>query len=160
MNDPVPVRRAAIGCLTIAVLVGALLLLVRPAIFTLAPPRDDTAVLVATGTELGSAPIRRDVILTRAYGWAGEVDAGDGRSQVTILVTPTALGGASAVNAASPARRECAVELAEDRLRDCDGRTWTFDGLPLATGDPVLERFPAAIEGGSVVVDMSRTLED
>ena len=160
MNDPVPVRRAVIGCLTIAVLVGALLLLVRPAIFTLAPPRDDTAVIVATGTELGSAPIRRDVILTRAYGWAGEVDAGNGRSQMTILIAPSAFGGAWAVNAAAPDRPNCAVEVAGDRLRDCDGREWSFDGLPLDPAGPFLERFPAAIEGGSVVVDMSRTLED
>lgn len=160
MDDPVPVRRAAIGCLTIAVLVGALLLLVRPTVFTLAPPRDDRAVVVAAASELELTPIRRDVILSRSRGWAGEIDAGDGRVQLALLVGPSTLGGIAAVNASSPARAGCGVEVAGDRLTDCEGRTWTFEGVPIDAGDPPLQRFPAEVDGGSVVVDLTRTVGD
>ena len=160
MDDPVPVRRAVIGCLTIALLVAGLLVLIRPALFTLAPPRDDSAVVVAAASELGDLPIRRDVVLSRAHGWAGEVDAGDGRVQLTILISPSALGGVAAVNAATPGREGCAVEVSGDRLEDCDGRTWTFDGVPIDAADPPLERFAVIDEGGALVVDMTRLAED
>jgi len=160
VDDPVPVRRAVIGCLTIALLVAGLLVLIRPALFTFAPPRDDRSVVVAAVSELGEAPIRRDVILSRSHGWGGETDAGDGRVQVTLLISPSALGGASAVNAASPGREGCDVEVAGDRLADCDGRTWTFEGLPIDAADPQLERFPVIDDGGTLVVDMTRLVED
>jgi hypothetical protein len=48
MDDPVPIRRAAVGCLVIALGGLALALIIRPAIFSLAPARDDSAVIVAT----------------------------------------------------------------------------------------------------------------
>lgn len=160
MDDPVPVRRAVIGCLTIAILVAGLLVLIRPALFTFAPPRDDRAVVVGAAPELSNVPIRRDVILARSHGWSGEVDAGDGRVQLTLLISPSALGAVAAVNAASPGREGCAVEVAGDRLEDCDGRTWTFDGVPIDPADPLLERFPARDEGGTLVVDMTRLVED
>ena len=159
MDDPVPVRRWLLGCLTIALLVGAVMLLVRPTIFTLAPPRDDSAVVVAAASELGAEPLRRDVILSRAYGWAGEIDAGDGRVQLTLLVTRPPSGAATAVNAASRAGGGCAVDPRGDRLTDCDGRTWTFDGLPIEAAGP-LERFPVTVEAGSVLVDLTRSVED
>lgn len=159
MDDPVPVRRAVIGCLTIAILVAGLLVLIRPALFTLAPPRDDSAVVVAAASELGDLPIRRDVILSRSHDWAGEVDAGDGRVQLTILLSPSALGGVAAVNAASPDRDGCPVQVAGDRLADCDGRTWTFEGLPIDATAPPLERFRVTDDGGTLVVDMTRLVE-
>lgn len=159
MDDPVPVRRALIGCLTIAIVVTGLLVLVRPVLFTLAPPRDDSAVVVAAASELGDLPIRRDVVLSRSHGWAGEVDAGDGRVQHTILISPSALGGVAAVNAASPDGEGCPVRVAGDRLADCDGRTWTFDGVPIDATDQPLERFPVTDEGGTLVVDMTRLVE-
>jgi hypothetical protein len=158
MDEPVPVRRAVIGCLTIALLVVGLLLLLRPALFfTVAPPRDDRAVVVAAVGDLGVAPVSRPVILTESRGWAGEVDAGDGRVQLTLLVATTPTGAVSAVNAAS---RDggCAVEVAGDRLADCDGRTWTFDGAPIDADEP-LERFPTALDGSAVVVDLTRTVD-
>ncbi|MGZ8475213.1 MAG: hypothetical protein ACXWWQ_03175 [Candidatus Limnocylindria bacterium] len=160
MDEPVPIRRAVIGCLTIALLVAGLLLLIRPALFTFAPPRDDGAVVVGAVSELGEAPMRRDVILARSHGWSGEVDAGDGRVQHTLLISPSALGAVAAVNAASPGREECPVEVAGDRLEDCDGRTWTFDGAPIDAADPPLERFPVIDEGGTLVVDMTRLVDD
>ena len=104
MDEPVPVGRAAIGCVVLALAVIAIGLLVRPAIFSLAPPRDDSAVTVASATEVTSGPIRRDVILSRSRGWSGELDAGDGRVQLSVIVATTPAGGIGAVNAASPGR--------------------------------------------------------
>lgn len=159
MDDPVPVRRWLVGCLTIALLVGAALLLLWATVFSLAPPRDDSAVIVGAASELGAEPLRRDVILSRSYGWAGEVDAGDGRVQLTVLVTRPPSGAATAVNAASRAGGDCAVEQSGDRLTDCDGRTWTLDGRPIEADRP-LERFPVTVDGGSVVVDLTRSVGD
>lgn len=156
-EDPVPVRRGVIGCLAIVVLVGALLLLVRPLIFTFAPPRDDANVVLATATEVGGQPVRRDVVLTRSYDLDGEVDAGDGRVQVSVLATRDAVGGVAVVNAASPVQADCDVTMGGGSLVDCGGRTWAFDGTPLEAGLPPLERFPARVEDGAVVVDMTRT---
>jgi len=160
MNDPVPIRRAVVGCLTIAVLVTGLLLLLRPTLFTLAPPRGDEAVVVAAASELETTPIRRDVVLSRSRGWAGEIDAGDGRVQLVLLIGPATRGGLAAVNGASPLREACPVAVAGDRLADCEGHTWTFDGVPIDAADPPLERFPIEIDAGSVVVDLTRTVGD
>jgi hypothetical protein len=160
MDEPVPVRRAVIGCLTIAVLVGALLLLLRPAVFfTVAPPRDDSAVVVAAVSDVGDVPIARPVVLGRSRGWAGEVDAGDGRAQLTLLVVAPPAGGVAAVNAASPDAGGCAVEVRGDRLVDCQGGTWTFDGSPIDAAT-ALERFPTRIDGDAVIVDLTRTVGD
>lgn len=160
MDDPVPVRRALIGCLTIALLVAGVLVLVRPALFMLAPPRDDRAVVVAAASDLEDVPISRPVVLSRSRGWAGETDLGDGLVQHTLLISRSALGAVAAVNAASPDRDGCEVRVAGDRLSDCEGRTWTFDGLPIEGAGPPLERFPVTDDGGALVVDMTRTLED
>ena len=160
MDDPVPVRRWLLGCLTIALLIAAVILLSRPAIFLLAPPRGDAAMVVASASELDAEePIRRDVILSRSYGWAGELDAGDGRVQLTLLLARSPTGAVTAVNGASPPGAGCPVERAGDRLADCDGRTWTLDGLPIDAEAP-LERFPAIVDGASVAVDLTRTLGD
>ena len=115
---------------------------------------------MGAASELGDVPIRRDVILNRSHGWAGEVDAGDGRVQHTLLISPSTLGAIAAVNAASPGREGCGVEIAGDRLEDCDGRTWTFDGAPIDAATPPLERFPVTDEGGTLVADMTRLVED
>ena len=161
MDEPVPLRRAAIGCLLVALIVVALALIVRPAIFSVAPPRDDAAVIVATATEVASGAIRRDVLLSRTHGWSGERDAGDGRVQVAVILAPsTTLGGVSAVNAASPGRADCPVEIGADRLTDCDGRAWTFEGFPIEATDPPLERIGAEVVSGSVVLDLTQPAED
>ena len=156
MDEPVPVRRAAVGCLLVALTGVALALIVRPAIFSVAPPRDDAAVIVASVTEVAAGPIRRDVVLSRSHGWSGERDAGDGRVQVSVILAPSSsFGGVSAVNAASPGRTDCPVGIAADRLTDCDGRAWTFDGFPIDTADPSLERIGVEVVSGSVVLDMT-----
>lgn len=158
-DEPVPVRQAVVGCLVLALVGLGLAALVRPLIFSVAPPRDDTVVVVAQATELADGPIRRDVLLGDSYGWDGEVDAGDGNAQLAVIVAEAQGAGAVVVAAASPVEEGCAVEIADDRLRDCAGRAWTYAGIPLDPADPPLQRFPAVVENGAVVVDMTRTLE-
>lgn len=158
MDEPIPIRRVLVGFALILLLVLAVMLLVRPTIFTLAPPRDDTVVAVGTLNEVSARTGRIDVVLSDSYGWAGERDAGDGRTQLSVIVGPTTTGLA-AVNAASPVADDCPVEISADRLTDCDGRSWTFAGLPIDSADPPLERFPITVDGGSVLVDFTRTID-
>ena len=160
MDEPVPVRRAALGCLLIVVAVVALELIVRPAIFSVAPPRDDSVVTVATTIEVNAGPISRDVILSRSRGWSAERDAGDGRVQVSVILAPSTVGGISAVNAATPGRDDCPVKIGADRLTGCDGRAWTFDGNPIDPADPSLELIAVDLASGSVVLDMTKPLID
>ena len=134
MDEPVPIRRAAVGCLLIALAGLAVALIVRPAIFTFATPRDDSAVVVATVAEVADGPVLRDVLLTRSYGWDGERDAGDGRVQLRLIVAPGPFAGITAVAAASPL-----AETARSRSRTGDSSTaranaWTLQGMPLADG--------------------------
>jgi hypothetical protein len=159
-DEPVPIRRAAIGCLLLAILGLGAAALVRPAIYLLAPPRDDARVIVATLTELGTSPIERDQLLSRSYGHDGETDAGDGRVQVSLVVAPSGFGAATVVNASSPVAEDCPVAIGDDRLVDCDGRTWTFQGLPIDSADPPLERFPVQIEDGAIIADLTETVEE
>ena len=159
-DEPVPVRRAVVGCLVIALAGLALAALVRPLIFSVAPARDDSVVIVAQSAELEDGPLVRTVLLADAYGWDGETDAGSGRAQLDLILAPAVGGGVVASAAASPVADDCAVEIDEDRLRDCDGREWTFAGLPIDMADPPLQRFPVVVEDGAVVVDMTRTVDD
>jgi hypothetical protein len=158
MDEPIPVRRVLVGFALIVLLVLAVMLLVRPTIFTLAPPRDDSVVAVGTLNEVSAAPRRVEVVLSDSYGWDGEQDADDGRTQLGVIVGPTTTGFA-AVNAASPVADDCPVEITADRLTDCDGRSWTFAGLPIDSADPPLQRFPITVDGGSVFVDFTRTID-
>ena len=160
MDEPVPIRRAAVGCLLIALAGLAVALIVRPAIFSFAPPRDDSAVVVATAADVVDGPVKRDVLLTRSYGWPGEIDAGDGRVQLSVIVAPGAFAGVTAVAASSPLSDDCPLEIAQVGLVDCEGRAWTLDGVPLESGLPPLDRFPVDVAGGSVTVDLTRTIGD
>lgn len=159
-DEPVPIRRAAIGCLVIAILGLGAAALVRPAIYLLAPPRDDARVIVATLTELGSAPIERDQLLSRSHGLDGETDAGDGRVQIRLVIASSGFGAASVVNGASPVQANCPVEIGADRLFDCEGRAWTYQGLPIDSADPPLERFSVEIENGAVVADLTEPVSE
>lgn len=158
MDDPVPIRRAAIGFALIVAFVVLIMLLVRPAIYTLAPPLDDATVAVGTLSDVTGGHRRVEVILSRSYGWDGERDADDGRVQLGVIVGPTTTGIA-AVNGASPVADECEVTIGADRLTDCDGRAWTFGGHPIDPDDPALQRFPIRVDGGTVFVDFTRTEE-
>ena len=159
-DEPVPLRRAAVGCLLLAILGLGAAALVRPAIYLLAPPRGDSRVIVGTLTELGAGPIERDQLLGRSHELAGEVDAGDGRVQIGLIVAPAGFGAASVVNAASPLAEDCPVEIGADRLFDCEGRAWTYQGLPIDSADPPLERFAVQIENGAIVADLTEPIGD
>jgi hypothetical protein len=157
MDEPVPIRRAAVGCLLLGLAAVAAAIVLRLAVFSLAPLRDDSAVVVATATEVAAGPIQREVLLSRSRGWSGERDAGDGHVQLSVILAPsTTFGSVSAVNAASPGRSDCPVEIDADRLTDCEGRSWTFDGYPIDSADPALERIGVRVETGSVVLDLTR----
>jgi len=158
MDEPVPIRRAVVGFLLILLGVVAVALIVRPAIFSVAPPRDDSVVTLATASEVTAGPIRREVILARSHGWSGERDVGDGRVQVAVVVASSIAGGISAVNASAPDRDDCPVEIGADRLTDCDGRAWTYDGIPIDPADAPLERIGVEVVSGSVVLDMTGPL--
>ena len=76
-----------------------------------------------------------------------------------VVESPLAGGTATAVAAASSVSDDCPVEIAADRLRDCEGRTWTFAGLPIDATDPPLQRFPVDVDAGAVIVDFTRTVD-
>ena len=160
MNEPVPIRRAAVGCLLVTVTLVVIALVVRLAILSAAPPRDDSVMTIAAVGEVTDGAIRRDLILSRSRGWSGERDSGDGRVQVAVIVSPSTGRGVAAVNAASPGRDDCPVEIGADRLSDCDGRAWTFEGIPIDPTDPPLERIAVDVTSGSVVLDMTAPLTD
>jgi hypothetical protein len=160
MDERVPLRRAAVGCLVVTLTLIAIALVVRLAILSAAPPRDDSVVTVASASEVAGGPIRRDLILNRSRGWSGERDAGNGRVQVAVIVSTAAGRGIAAVNAASPGVAACPVEIAADRLTDCDGRAWTFEGIPINPADPPLERIAVDVTSGSVVLDMTAPVTD
>ena len=160
VDEPVPVRRAVVGCLALALLGVVAVVLVRPTIFVFAEPRDEGAMVLGSTAIVGDGPVTRDVVMARPRGWDGEVDVGGGRVQLRLIVAPARFGAVSVVSAASPVAEDCPIEIDDDRLTDCDGRAWTFEGLPLDSADPPLDRFPVTVEGGSVMVDLTRTLEE
>ncbi len=61
------------------------------------------------------------------------------------------------VDAWSPTN-DCAVTLGPDRLVDCAGDTWTFDGVPIDPADPGLTAFPTRVNNGAVVADFTRAI--
>jgi hypothetical protein len=154
-----PIARTVVGCLVVALALVGLMLLVRPAIFSLAPPRDDTHVIVGTTTALATGPRVVPVVLVRSYGLDGEQPLESGRVQVELVVAPTLTGGFSVVNAASPVADDCRVEIADDRLRDCVERSWTFDGSPIDPGVPPLQRFEVSVDDGSVGANLTRPID-
>ncbi len=150
------VVRYAVGALIGFVLLLGLMLLVRPLIFSIAPPRDDSSYAVAASTELAKGPIRRELPLNASQGLPGE----QVREDVPVIAVVLWLrpgGEPSAVNAWS-VPHDCAVEISGDRLRDCQGSTWTFDGAPIDASVPALQRFPAQSVSGAVIVDFTRPL--
>jgi hypothetical protein len=116
-------------------------------------------VIIGTLSDAAAGAIRQELLLSRSYDLDGETDAGDGRVQVGIVATANAAAGVTVVNAASPGRDDCPVEIAGDRLADCEDRTWTYEGLPIDSADPPLQRFPAEVQDGAIVVDFTRLAE-
>jgi hypothetical protein len=154
----IPVLRYAIAALLAFVVLVALMLLVRPAIFSLAPPRDDSSYAVAPQSELGDGPILRELPLNASHGLLGErVQRGVPTIRVILSYPPGASATAAevlAVNAWS-SENDCAVEIEGDRLRDCSDGAWTFAGIPIDPQHEPLQRFPARAESGALIVDFT-----
>jgi hypothetical protein len=148
-----PIGRYVVAGLLAAAAVSGLLLLIRPLLFSLAPPLDDTNYTVASAAEAGNGPMRVEVLFNEPHGYPGELRR-DEQAGLIVIVAP--VGPAfSVVNAWSPTH-DCAVTLGADRLLDCEGDAWTFDGVPLDPADPPLQGFPTRVSNGAVMVDFTR----
>jgi hypothetical protein len=154
-RDPPPVRRALVGGLIAAAVVGGLLLLVRPFIFSFAPPLSDANYTVGSAAVIRNGPALVEVVLGESHGWPGEVRRDDELISLTVVVSATGTDAFAVVNAWSPTN-DCALTLGADRLTDCNGDTWTFDGVPIDPADPSLTAFPTTVNSGAVVADFTR----
>ena len=137
-----------------AAAVSGVLLLVRPFIFSFAPPLDDTNYTVAGVLDARAKPMLVEIVLNEAHGLPGEVHR-DNRVGLTVVVSSVGTDAFAVVDAWSPTN-DCAVTLGADRLVDCRGDTWTFDGVPIDPADPGLTEFPTTVRNSAVVVDFTR----
>jgi hypothetical protein len=153
-GTPVPLRRYVVAGLLAAAVVSGILLLVRPFIFSFAAPLDDTNYRVAGVLEAQAKPIAVEIVLNEAHGLPGEVHRDQGVG-LTVVVSPVGTDAFAVVDAWSPTN-QCAITLGADRLVDCAGDTWTFDGVPIDPAHPGLTEFPSTVRNGAVVVDFTR----
>jgi hypothetical protein len=154
-RDPLPVRRSVVAGLIAAAAIGGLLLLVRPLIFSFAPPLNDANYTVASAAVIKNGPALVEVVLAEPHGWPGEVRRDDELISLNVVVSATGPDAFAVVDAWSPTN-DCALTLGADRLTDCGGDTWTFDGVPIDPADPSLTAFPTTLNGGAVVADFTR----
>jgi hypothetical protein len=159
MDEGVPVRAAVIGCLGLSLIGVLAVLLLRPTILLFTDPTGDDQVILGPASMTDAGPVEVGVVLMRAYGWDGEADAGGRRAELAVIVARGQVSGTSTVAAASPLRDDCPLEITADRLVDCDGHAWTFDGFAIDPADPSLNRFPTSIDDGQIVADFTRTLD-
>lgn len=153
-QEPVPVGRYAIlALLAVGVLLG-ITLLVRPLILSLAEARDDARYpLLSIGRADHGAQLV-EIVLNDRHGLPGEV-VEDERVGYTVVVAPIpGQGSYSVVGAWSPTG-DCPLQISGDRLRDCDGATWTFEGIPFDADLPALVAFPVAVRNGAVIADFT-----
>jgi hypothetical protein len=150
------IRYAVFFVLALVALVG-LSLLIRPLIFTFAPPRDDSVYAVAAVAEIGEKPVIKDLVLNESHGLPGERPNGAHRA-ITVVISRSLAGGFRVLNAWSPASG-CAVSVRDDRLADCQGRAWTFEGDPFVSSDRALQSFPTVVRNGAVVCDFTRPVD-
>jgi hypothetical protein len=154
----VPVRRYVV--LALLAVAGLLLvtLLVRPFIFSLAPPRDDANFPLLSASDADRGPRLIEIRLNESHGLPGEVVRGD-EIGYTIAVAPLpGRDGYSVVGAWSPASG-CSLSIDGDRLRDCRDHDWTFQGFPLDTSDPALTAFPVTVRNGAVLADFTAPMK-
>lgn len=155
-RDPFPVRRYVVAGVLTAVALGGLLLLVRPFMFSFAPPLGDANYTVASAAAIRNGPALVEIVLNESHGIPGEVHRDD-RVGLTVVVSAVGRDAFAVVDAWSPIN-DCALTLAADRVTDCEGDTWTFDGVPIDPADPALLAFPTTVRNGAVVVDFTRPL--
>lgn len=153
-REPVPVGRYALLALLAVLLLLGITLLVRPLIFSLADPRDDARYPLLSIADADRGPQSLEVVLNDRHGLPGEV-VQDELVGYTVVVAPLpGRGGYSVVGAWSPTG-DCALEISGDRLRDCDGATWTFEGIPFDPDEQSLVAFPAMVRNGAVIADFT-----
>lgn len=155
-GPPVPLRRYVVAGLLAAAAVSGLLLLVRPFIFSFAPPLDDTNYTVADVLGARARPTLVEIVLNEPHGLPGEVHR-DNRVGLTVVVSSVGTDAFAVVDAWSPTH-DCAITLGADRLVDCKGDGWTFDGVPIDPADPGLTEFPTTVRNGAVVADFTRPI--
>lgn len=155
-EPPVPVRRYLFAGLLAAAAVGGVLLLVRPFLFSFAPPLTDANYTVAAALEAKNGPLLVPILLNESQGLPGELHR-DERVELQVVVSPIGTDTFAVVDAWSPTN-DCAVTLGADRLVDCAGDAWTFDGVPIDPADPRLVAFPATVTNGAVVADFTRPI--
>ena len=154
-RDPLPVRRSVVAGLLAAATIGGLLLLVPPLIFSFAPPLNDANYTVASAAVIKNGPALVEIVLGEPHGWPGEVRRDDDLISLNVVVAVTGPDAFAVVDAWSPTH-DCALTLGADRLTDCEGDTWTFDGVPIDPADPALTAFPTTVNSGAVVADFTR----
>ncbi len=156
---PVPVTRYALVALLGLGAVVLVVLLVRPFIFTFAEARDDANFVLLAQSELDAGPVIVERLLDEAHGLVGEEPQGD-RIRVRVAAAPLPPGreGYSVVNAWSPTN-DCPLTLGPDRLIDCAGDAWTYEGFPIDPADPLLALFPNEVRQGAIVVDFTTTVD-
>jgi hypothetical protein len=152
-RDPLPVRRSVVAGLLAAAAVGGLLLLVRPFIFTFAPPLSDANYTVASAASIRNGPALVEIVLNESHDLPGEVHRNEAVG-LTVVVSAVGSDAFAVVDAWSPTN-DCALTLAADRVVDCAGDTWTFDGVPIDPADPALLAFPTTVNNGAVVADFT-----
>jgi hypothetical protein len=154
-----PIARYAVAALlAVAGLVG-LMLLIRPLIFSLAPPLDDANYRLIATTQADQGVQLVEIVLNEPHGLPGEVVAGE-RAGLTVVVAPViGTGRYTVVNAWSPTH-DCRIGLGPDRLVDCAGDAWTYEGVPIDAADAPLQAFPTTVGNGAVVVDFTHPVDE
>jgi hypothetical protein len=158
-RDPdVPVRRYLVVALLAVGILLVITLLVRPFIFSLAGPRDDRNFPVTSVSQADRGPQLIEILLNDPRGLPGEI-VRDDRVGYSVVVAPLpGQTGYSVVGAWSPTG-ECPLEVDQDRLRDCRGDAWTFEGFPFDAGIPSLTAFPVSVRNGAVVADFTAPMD-
>lgn len=149
-------RRSLVAGLLAAAAVGGLLLLVRPFLFSFAPPLGDANYTVASAAAIRNGPALVEIVLNESHDLPGEVHR-DEAVGLTVVVSAVAADAFAVVDAWSPTN-DCALTLGADRVIDCAGDTWTFDGVPIDPADPALLAFPTTVRNGAVVVNFTQPI--
>jgi len=152
------VARYLVAAVVAFLLLLGLLLLVRPLIYSVAPPRDDSVYAVVTAASVPTTePLVRELLLNSPHGLLSERRSGE-HAVITVVVSRGLNGLFSVVNAWSPVN-DCALTARPDRVVDCRGRAWTLAGDPFTTGDPPLQSFPVTNQNGALVVDFTHPVD-
>ena len=95
-----------------------------------------------------------EIRLNDSHGLPGEVVRSDEVGYTVAMAPLPGRDGYSVVGAWSPTNH-CALQISGDRLRDCRGSAWTFEGFPLDNADPPFTAFPVTVRNGAVLADFT-----